>query len=131
MKAVPDYGTPVSKSLEFPFPEMESRQDIVSNLPKPAPFNLVYIVTGVRRSGKTFYEFQLIQHLLAAGVLRNRIFYFNFADDRLRPAPVTLLNDVLDEYWHQVPKARQEGAYLFPRRGTGSRWMAGFLPAYS
>ena len=75
---------------------MRPRQDIISGLPEPAPFNLVHIITGVRRLDKTFYEFQLIQCLLAAGMPRDRIFYFNFANDRLRPAPATLLNDVLN-----------------------------------
>lgn len=113
METAPNYGALVRESLLFPFPEAAPRQDIISNLPEPAPFNLVHIITGVRRSGKTFYEFQLIERLLAAGVPRNRIFYFNFVDDRLKPVPKTLLNDVLDEYWRQVPEARKEGAYLF------------------
>ncbi|RRF96621.1 MAG: ATP-binding protein [Coriobacteriaceae bacterium] len=113
METTPGYGALVRESLEFPFPEVRPRQGIISSLPEPALFNLVHIITGVRRSGKTFYEFQLIHRLLAAGVPRDRIFYFNFADDRLKPASTTLLNDVLDEYWRQVPEARKEGAYLF------------------
>lgn len=54
-----------------------------------------------------------MQRLLAQGVPRDRIFYFNFADDRLKPAPAALLDDMLDEYWRQVPEARTEGACLF------------------
>lgn len=54
-----------------------------------------------------------MQRLLAQGVPRECIFYFSFADDRLKPAPAALLDDVLDEYWRQVPEARTEGAYLF------------------
>ena len=108
-----DYAALVREAREFAFPEVVERQEIVGALPKPAPFNLVHIITGIRRCGKTFFAFQLINGLLASGVQRDRVFYFNFADDRLRPAPPTLLNDVIEEYWRQVPAARSEGCYLF------------------
>lgn len=108
-----EYGWLVHESLEFPLPEATPRQDLITRLPVPAQFNLTYRITGVRHSGKTFYAFQLMQRLLAQGVPRDRIFYFNFADDRLKPAPAALLDDVLDEYWRQMPEARTESAYLF------------------
>ena len=107
------YASLVQEALSFPFPEVSERRDVIDSLPTPAPFNLVHIISGIRRCGKTFYAFQLINRLLGSGVPRNRVFYFNFADDRLDPAPPTLLNDVVEEYWRQVPEARSEGAYLF------------------
>lgn len=103
----------VQEALAFQFPEPSLRDDVIDSLPAPAPFNLVHIITGIRRCGKTFYAFQWARRLLDAGVDRKRIFYFNFADDRLRPAPASLMNDVLEEYWRQVPQARNEGCYLF------------------
>lgn len=108
-----DYAALVREARDFAFPDVVERQDIVGALPKPAPFNLVHIITGIRRCGKTFFAFQLINGLLADGVQRDRVLYFNFADDRLRPYPTTLLNDVVEEYWRQVPIARSEGCYLF------------------
>lgn len=111
--AVHAYSELVQEALSFPFPEVSERRDVIDGLPAPAPFNLVHIISGIRRCGKTFYAFQLINRLLDAGVPRSRIFYFNFADDRLDPAPPTLLDDVVEEYWRQVPEARSEGAYLF------------------
>lgn len=108
-----DYAALVREALLFSFPSVVARHDIMGELPEPATFNLVHIITGIRRSGKTFYAFQLIERLLASGVPRNRVFYFNFADDRLRPASATLLNDVVEEYWRQVPEARTQGCYLF------------------
>lgn len=108
-----DYAAIVKEAREFAFPAVSPRHDIVGALPQPAPFNLVHIITGVRRCGKTFYTFQLASGLLASGVPRDRIFYFNFADDRLHPASDTLMSDVLDEYWRQVPDARSQGCYLF------------------
>ncbi len=103
----------VQEARAFEFPTPSPRDDVIDALPAPAPFNLVHIITGIRRCGKTFYAFQWIRRLLDQGVDRSRIFYFNFADDRLRPAPATLMSDVLEEYWRQVPQARSEGCYLF------------------
>lgn len=103
----------VAEARECELPPATPRHDIVDALPEPATFNLVHIITGVRRCGKTFYAFQLMRRLLDRGVSRDRVFYFNFADDRLRPSPTTLLSDVVEEYWWQVPAARREGAYLF------------------
>lgn len=111
--AAQEYTALVQEALAFPFPSVIKRRDIIDTIPEPAPFNLVHIITGIRRCGKTFYAFQLISRLFDAGVPRNRVLYFNFADDRLDPAPPTLLNDVIEEYWRQVPEARSEGAYLF------------------
>lgn len=108
-----EYAALVREALEFSFPPVVTRTKITDELPKPNLFNLVHIITGMRRSGKTFYVFQMIHELLKAGVARDRVFYFNFADERLAPAPSTLLNDVVDEYWRQVPAARAEGSYLF------------------
>lgn len=108
-----DYTVIVKEARDLMFPTVSPRRDIVGKLPQPAPFNLVHIITGVRRCGKTFYAFQLAKDLLASGTPRDRVFYFNFADDRLHPAPDSLLSDVVDEYWRQVPDARKEGCYLF------------------
>ena len=108
-----DYALLVQEARDFTFPQVMARQPVVEGLPKPAVFNLVHIITGIRRCGKTFYLFQLIQGLLVRGVSRAHVLYFNFADDRLCPASPTLLSDVLEEYWRQVPSAREEGCYLF------------------
>ena len=109
----PTYAALVQEARSLPVPAGSPRADVVSALPEPARFNLVHVITGVRRCGKTFYAFQLMRGLLADGVPADRILYFDFADDRLRPYPQTLLNDVVEEYWRQVPEARREGCYLF------------------
>ncbi|WP_080797565.1 ATP-binding protein [Arabiibacter massiliensis] len=107
------YPSLVREYMEFMPPRLVARNDIVRSLPEPAPFNLVHIITGVRRCGKTFYLFQLMKNLMENGVSRSDIFYFNFADDRLKPLSATVLDDTVSEYFRQVPAARSEGAYLF------------------
>ena len=103
----------VAEARSFEIPHVVHRDDVIGDLPEPKPFNLVHIITGIRRCGKTFYAFQWIRRLIDRGVDAERIFYFNFADDRLRPAPDTLMSDILEEYWRQVPSARTKGCYPF------------------
>lgn len=93
-------------------PTVVERDDIMEALMPPARFNRVHIITGMRRSGKTFYLFQHMGRLIAQGAPRSSLFYFDFSDDRL-PQGGHVMDEVLDEYWRQVPTARTDGAYLF------------------
>lgn len=107
------YAMLVRESMRFDLPRPLRRDEAIRRLDEPAAFNIVHIITGIRRCGKTFYLFQMIRDLLDAGVPRDRILYFNFADDRLQPMPDTVLDDIVNEYWRQYPEARRDGAYLF------------------
>ena len=107
------YAMLVRESMQFDIPTPSRRIEIIRELPQPAVFNAVHIITGIRRCGKTFYLFQKIHDLLQNGVSRNDIFYFNFADDRLQPMHDTVLNDIVTEYWRQYPDSRDHGCYLF------------------
>lgn len=108
-----DVAVMVRERLQETIPTPSPRFDIIRNLPAPERFNLVHIITGMRRCGKTFYLFQLMQSLLKAGVPRNHMFYFDFADERLKPMEPNIMQQIVDEYWRQVPEARTEGCYLF------------------
>lgn len=103
----------VKEYSEKPLPPLVPRDEVIRSLPEPKRFNLVQIITGMRRSGKTFYLFQKIEQLRQSGVPQGRIFYFNFADDRLLPMQPDTVDRVLDAFWRQNPSARTEGAYLF------------------
>ena len=55
------------------------------------------VCIGVRRSGKSTYLFQGIQHLLEQGVPRENILYLHFFDDRLhqlRAENLSLITDI-------------------------------------
>lgn len=108
-----DLAKLVRDSLEEEDADFVERDEVIRNLPEPARFNLVHIVTGMRRCGKTFYLFQLMAHLRKAGVPHRDMLYFNFSDDRLKPAPEHIMDMVVEEYWRQVPEARRDGCYLF------------------
>ena len=80
---------------------------------EPAPGNLVKVVVGMRRSGKTYRLFQQIRDLIASGISPDRICYFNFDDDRLRLFSADLVDKVIESFFELHPTSRSKGAYLF------------------
>ncbi|MBQ9001508.1 MAG: ATP-binding protein [Eggerthellaceae bacterium] len=80
---------------------------------EPARGNLVRTIAGVRRCGKTYRLFQEMGELLGAGVERERMLYFDFADERLKPYDALLPSRVIDEYYALFPGVRDKGVYLF------------------
>ena len=54
------YAMLVRESMQFDIPTPSRRIEIIRELPQPAVFNAVHIITGIRRGGKTFYLFQKI-----------------------------------------------------------------------
>ena len=54
------YAMLVRESMQFDIPTPSRRSEIIRELPQPAVFNAVHIITGIRRCGKTFYLFQKI-----------------------------------------------------------------------
>ena len=62
---------------------------------------------------KTYRLYQEMQRLQGRGIELDRMLYFNFEDERLRPYESSLLADVLDTFYALYPAARTEGAYIF------------------
>lgn len=63
------YAMLVRESMSLTFLRRHARIEIIRELPQPAVFNAVHIITGIRRCGKTFYLFQKIHDLLQNGSL--------------------------------------------------------------
>lgn len=80
---------------------------------EPRIGNLVKVVTGIRRCGKSYRLFQEIDRLMNDGVPLDRICYFNFDDDRLKPVTPQIGDEVLEAFYALSPSALSEGAYLF------------------
>ncbi|WEV46905.1 ATP-binding protein [Bifidobacterium sp. ESL0690] len=79
----------------------------------PKVGNLVKVVIGMRRSGKSYRLFQEMDRLLVSGVETERICYFNFEDDRLGKVTSATGDAVLDTFFLLHPQAQDGGVYLF------------------
>lgn len=86
--------------------------DLGDPLP-PKVGNLVTVVTGMRRSGKTYRLFQEMERLQNMGVPTWRILYFNFEDNRFGEVTPATGDAVLDAFHSLHPQAFDTGAYLF------------------
>lgn len=102
----------VAEGMTGPVPELFPRWLSLGSVPTPATGNLVNLVAGVRRCGKTYRLFQQMGELLRAGVDRRLMLYFNFDDERLLPFSSDLLDDVITTYEALNPQA-VDGCYLF------------------
>jgi predicted AAA+ superfamily ATPase len=71
------------------------------------------VVIGMRRTGKTWFCYQKIKDLIAAGIKKEAILYLNFEDDRLLEFNVNNFQEILDVYFGKYPKHRNARCYFF------------------
>jgi predicted AAA+ superfamily ATPase len=64
----------------LPLPEIRPRA-----LQVPLASGRVVVLTGIRRSGKTFLLYDALRRLLASGVNRGQVILLSYEDDRLQP----------------------------------------------
>lgn len=95
--------------MEYEFPASIPRQvEITPVQGKPT------VCMGVRRSGKSTYLFQQIQHLLGQGISRQNILYLNFFDDRLHNLQHDSLSLIVEAFFTLFPEKKQtETIYCF------------------
>jgi len=108
-------GTPphfINRDLRLPDWCLEvSREGRPASLPARA-----VIILGPRRAGKTYYLYQLMENLCGRSespMPRTRVFYINFADDRLLPLEVSELSSLLDAYFELYPDNRDREVAIF------------------
>lgn len=102
----------VTEGMSSPLPSFFLRDLSLGSPQAPAVGNLVNLIAGVRRCGKTYRLYQEMQALLEAGVQRKLMLYFNFDDERLLPSSSEVLDDVISTYEELCPQAL-DGCYLF------------------
>lgn len=77
------------------------------------PKNKIRCLTGVRRAGKTFTLYQLVDDLLNQGVEKQEILYVNFEDERLLPLSAQDFSVILNTYYETYPALKEKWVFLF------------------
>ena len=78
----------------------------------PASSGKVVTLTGVRRSGKTYHLFNLMNQLRTNDVPNERLLYFNFEDERLHLSS-SELDQILQAYQELYPALKLSDCYFF------------------
>jgi uncharacterized protein len=93
---------------ERQLPEFTRRQTKL-----PFLSNKIDTVIGMRRSGKTWYLYQVISDLLEKGTSVEQILYLNLEDERLLPIAPSDLHLIPETYYRRYPKLKDETCYFF------------------
>lgn len=79
----------------------------------PRRGNLVKVIIGMRRSGKSFRLLQEMIKLHENGIPWSQICYFNFEDDRLGPIASQTGDALIQAFKDEHPESIEEGIYYF------------------
>jgi len=94
--------------MEFSIPKIQQRHYAID-----LSTDFIWTIIGARRTGKTYFCFQIIQQLIEQGITRNDILYINFEDERLLGASADDLTDLLDAYYELTNSSKKRTIYLF------------------
>jgi len=103
----------IIEQLIADFQETQLPELIRRNVKIPWLENKIDTVIGMRRSGKTWFLFQVISDLLAQGYPVESILYLNFEDERLLPMLVSDLHLITDNYYRRYPLMRDHKCFFF------------------
>lgn len=78
----------------------------------PLHSNKIVALVGVRRSGKTYHLFNLINQLKAEGIPNSQILYINFEDERLQLSSENI-GLILEAYQELYPQQKLADCYFF------------------
>jgi len=78
----------------------------------PTDTNKIVSLIGIRRSGKTYILYKLIDELRKS-IKRTNIIYINFEDDRLFPIALQDMDALIEAYYELYPDKREEKVYFF------------------
>lgn len=97
----------VFKQLIVDFQEQEiplpTKREIAP-LEMPKEMRKAFVLTGMRRSGKTWTLYQHMRHLRAEGIDRRQILYLNFEDDRLLGVSLKDMHSIIEAYFELFPQ---------------------------
>lgn len=103
---------------ERPLPPLTRRHAKLPWLP-----GKIDTVIGMRRSGKTWFLFEVMADLLAKGTPKESLLYLNFEDERLLPMTVSELHKIPDVYFRMYPALKDRScAFFFDEIQNISGW---------
>jgi len=102
----------IFKKLIINFQERTFSRIVERDYDVPLDTKKIVSLIGVRRSGKTYILFSLIEKLRQTIDPQN-IVYVNFEDDRLYPLGLKDLDDLMEGFYELYPQKREEKVYLF------------------
>ncbi len=102
-------GEVMREFYEFGIPE-DVRARAVDYLEK---HNSATVVTGMRRTGKTYVTYQRMRALVDSGIPLERIVHVNFDDDRLKGLKLEHLRLIGDIHAEMFPDAAKERCWYF------------------
>jgi predicted AAA+ superfamily ATPase len=101
-------------------------EEIVSDsmtrdIPRPKPREVhilrhpgkVSVLTGMRRSGKTWLCYARMQTLMSSGIARERLLYLNFEDDRFAGLTQKDLQWIPEAFFALYPDNREQTCHFF------------------
>lgn len=91
----------------------ETKNSVSRDSVFPAVDKMIKVAIGVRRSGKTYFLYQHIHHLLQQNVPCEAILYINFEDNRLLPMDHKVMGKLLDSFYSLYPENHKRQCYLF------------------
>ncbi|MDD5708045.1 MAG: ATP-binding protein [Kiritimatiellae bacterium] len=94
---------------------------LARTLPKPmrreitvkSHHDMVSVLVGMRRTGKTWLCFQQIHDLMAQGIPNERILYLNFEDERLTGLTADRLHWITEIFYARQPANRERDCHFF------------------
>jgi predicted AAA+ superfamily ATPase len=78
----------------------------------PSDSDKIVTLSGVRRSGKTYHLFDIMNKLLHAGAAKERLLYINFEDERLQLTGEEM-SVILQAYQELYPQLNLADCYFF------------------
>ncbi len=100
--------------LDEAFAEIEEARNCIPRTVRlPETSEMIKVIIGMRRSGKTYTLYQQIHHLLDQGIARECILFIDFEDDRLFPMTSAKMAELIDAFYSLYPENHQRKCYLF------------------
>lgn len=100
--------TIIAEFHERPLPTFTPREGTLPEIP-----GKIDAVIGMRRTGKTYFLYQRMQHHLQQGLTKERLLYINLDDERLLPLATEQLHLITDTYYQMFPEFKNQKCYLF------------------